>query len=55
MAQKYAQEEGIVIAEAVNAKVGTQDDAVKSMLYHRAVETMIEFVLVGKQISIVKF
>ena len=53
--QKYVQEEGIAIAEAVNAKVDTQDDAVKSMLYHCVVETMIKFVLVGKQISIVQF
>ena len=53
--QKFVQEEGTAIVEAANAKVDTQDDAVKSMLYHLAVETMIEFVLVGKQISIVKF
>ena len=54
MAQKYAQEEGIVIAEAVNAKVDTLDDAVK-LMHYGVVETMIEFVLVGKQASIVQF
>ena len=55
MAQKYVQEKEFVIAEAVNAEVDTQDDAVKSMLYLRVAETMIKFVLVGKQISIVQF
>ena len=53
--QKFVQEEGTAIVEAANAKVDTQDDAVKSMLYHCVVETMIKFVLVGKQISIVQF
>lgn len=49
--QKYAQEEGIVIAEAVNAKVDTLDDAVKLMLYQSVVETMIEFVLEMESVS----
>ena len=46
--QKFVQEEGTAIVEAANAKVDTQDDAVKSMLCHYVVETMIKFVLVGK-------
>ena len=55
VAQKYVQEKEFVIAAAVNAEVDTQDDAVKSMLYLRVAETMIKFVLVGKQVSIVQF
>ena len=48
VAQKYVQEKEFVIAEAVNAEVDTQDDAVKSMLFHCVVGIMIKFVLVGK-------
>jgi len=45
VAQKFVQEEGTATVEAANAKVDTQDDAVKSMLFHYVVETMIKFVL----------
>ena len=48
VAQKFVQEEGTAIVEAANAKVDTQDDAVKSMLFHCVVGIMIKFVLVGK-------